>query len=327
MTAIVRHVRPGAVALAALVALALPASAAAGPKSQVLKLYKVERHVDIEGEDGTYPVTCPNGDLALDGMWRVDDVEQDNDFGGSLIDLNHTLRPVQARSTADDTFEFRFTPLSGGNVQIKLFVTCLGKSVGGHSWAFSQVAPFTDSSVDTTIATPVTTAQASCSTPGQIVAAPGFEVTAGSDTYYDLTRSTPSANATQWDWEWFNYSTGADGIKVTHSWRCLTLKSSAAGSPPHAHRIVRNRVSRTGTIPAGTIREVQASCGEHYKGMIGGWDLRTQTSAGPPPTYAGYLWYLGMDPRIKSRAFKLANPTATPRDGTGYLVCFKDKTT
>ena len=45
------------------------------------------------------------------------------------------------------------------------------------------------------------------------------------------------------------------------------------------------------------------------------------------PTYLVY--FLGMDPRIKTRAFKFANrghsgsPVAVPV----YLVCFKDKTT
>ncbi len=113
MTRITTHARLLAGVVAALAALALPAGALAadGHKSHVLKLYKVEQHVDLEGEDGTYVVTCPDGDYALDGMWRIDNVEQDNDFGGSLLDLWTTVRPVSMQSTGVDQFTFKFTPL------------------------------------------------------------------------------------------------------------------------------------------------------------------------------------------------------------------------
>ncbi|HZP15728.1 MAG TPA: hypothetical protein VFA96_07890, partial [Nocardioides sp.] len=112
----------------ALVALALPGSAMAS-RAHLLKLYKVEQHVDLQGQDGDYQVQCPNNDLALQGMWRVDNVEQDNDYvnagpGGSWgrpdWDVLRSVRPVKVAALDDSTYDFVFTPLAGGEVQLKL---------------------------------------------------------------------------------------------------------------------------------------------------------------------------------------------------------------
>jgi hypothetical protein len=39
------------------------------------------------------------------------------------------------------------------------------------------------------------------------------------------------------------------------------------------------------------------------------------------------MYYLGMDPRIKHRAFKFINRDSVQHSPDLYLVCFKDKTT
>lgn len=333
MNGLIKHTRLIAGALAALGALALPASALAGHKAHLLKLYKVEQHVDLEGEDGIYTVSCPNGDYALDGMWRIDDVEQDNDFGGTLLDLFHTVRPVQAKSVATDTYQFKFTPLSGGDVQIKLWVTCVDQNTSGHQWTITPAvaAPNTTSTVDTTGVGPyafddaATKATATCPA-GQIVVAPGFDVTSGSGGNGDLVVSKPDASDSTWTWKWAAMDSGASGIKVTHSWRCLTLKSQAYQS--HTHRIVKQVRSQTDTIPANVTSETRLSCGELYKGLIGGWDLSgTANGHGGTAHVFDYVWYLGMDPRIKTRAFKWANNDSIAQPVDTYLVCFKDKTT
>src|SRR5688500_5555179 len=63
----------------AIAAIGMPSSALAG-KSHHLSPYKVEEHVELEGEDGEYTLSCKNDDVAIDGMWRVDNVDQDNDW-------------------------------------------------------------------------------------------------------------------------------------------------------------------------------------------------------------------------------------------------------
>jgi hypothetical protein len=42
---------------------------------------------------------------------------------------------------------------------------------------------------------------------------------------------------------------------------------------------------------------------------------------------APYDWFLGMDPRIKQRAFKFFNSGPNPIQVTVNLTCFNDRTT
>src|SRR3954452_8802336 len=157
----------------ALVAPALPRSAMAG-QAHLVKLYKVEKHVDLQGQDSSYTVTCPNSDLALQGMWRVDDVEQGNDFcdldgpGGTWgtttapaandhadWDVLRSVRPTEVDATSDSTYRFEFTPLSGGDAQLHLWVTCLGhrsEAVSGHTVGWTITNPYTQG--PTTVNTP-----------------------------------------------------------------------------------------------------------------------------------------------------------------------------
>src|SRR3954447_8267288 len=68
-------------AVLALLALATGAApASAGGRSHLLGIYKIDTPIDVQGEDGTYTAACHSGDIALDGMWRIDDIDQDNDY-------------------------------------------------------------------------------------------------------------------------------------------------------------------------------------------------------------------------------------------------------
>lgn len=346
----------------ALVALLAPSSALAG-RSHHLKLYKVEMHVDLEGQDDTYTVECRNNDLALDGMWRIDDVEQDNDYawtpstGNPQFDVRRAVRPVQVRNNGDSAYDFKFTPESGGDVSMKLFITCLGEkteSVNGHTHKFTITGGGSDNVVAGNPIDPLITqltaqygdsTSASCGV-NQVLVQPGFNVTAGDA---DLVTSRPlNRNARDWEWQWV---TATPTFAATHTWRCLNLRSDTelpVSLNPHRHRIVKqfrtndpvapyNGGSTPSTPPfvkKNAIAEVQLHCGEHYKGMVGGWHVGPGTPhdgggpyTSPNPGY-GYLWFLGMDPRIKTRAFRFIN--ADPMNDWRadlYLVCFKDRTT
>jgi hypothetical protein len=330
----------GLAAIAALAAMALPSPAQAG-KAHLLKLYKVEKHLDLEGQDQTYTVTCPGNDLALDGMWRVDDVEPDPDYygddlpGGSWStsstvldhtdwDLLRSVRPVKVARSSNSSYAFEFTPASGGDVSMKLWVTCLGdtsETIGSHtvSWQITNPNAPGGSQVITTNAaftTPASSNVTSGACPvGFIVVQPSFVVTAGDA---DLVASYPTANATRWTWK---FESLLPGFSATVSWKCLELRSQAAPDG-HKHRIVRRMASLfiPNAIAAASVGEKQAICGEHYKGMIGGWDY---SGVG----FFDQLYFLGMDPRIKHRAFKFINRNGAPKVPDLYLVCFKDKTT
>src|SRR4051794_7181082 len=321
-------------AIAALAAMALPSSASA--KAHLLKLYKVEKHVDLTGQDDIYTVTCPDGDLALDGMWRIDNVDQDNDYtydpfptGNPGFDVLRSVRPTMSRATSDSSFDFSFTPLSGGDVQIKLWVTCLGKktSPNGHfvTW---DIVPGGSTSVDDTAMLGSGTATGAC--PNGIVVQPGFQVMAGDA---DLVTSRPTSPAdTTWQWRWD--FVGVSPFQANLYWNCLDLRSNPAPDG-HRHRIVKQFRSNDPGAPYNStissspplilhhaVREATLHCGDHYKGMIGGWNH------GFGHAGYGFLWYLGMDPRIKSRSFKWINAHGVNDYRPDlYLVCFKDKTT
>jgi hypothetical protein len=309
--------------LLATVALALtmPAAAHAGA-SHPLKLYKVERHVDLEG-DGSYTVSCTGSDYAMDGMWRVDNVDQDSDIPGNI---KTQVAVYGAYPDASDKSEYHFSleNLAGGDAQVKLFVTCLGKdtdATNGHTVSWVLGARNTD---------PHASGPglgggfmpADCAV-GEIAVAPGFRFL--NDTIGHIVASRTSLPG--------------DGPAVGRNWsmvfvldyaaqwetytRCLRLKSNP-GPGGHAHRIVVNRVGGNSGVltPINPTWEVerQSSCGEQYKGLIHGFD----TSMASAP----YLWFFGMDPRIKTRAYRFYN--ADPVNPVGVwtgLTCFKDRTT
>ena len=324
-----------AVAALAATALLAPSTAMAG-KSHLLKLYKVEKHVDLEGQDFEYNVECKGTDLALDGMWRVDDVEQDNDYsfpsfstGNPAWDVLRAVRPVEVESDGDSSYDFEFIPESGGDVQLKLIVTCLGRTaetIGGHThtWTLTHHGP-----VMADDAAPANRVRTGSCASG-ILVQPGFDVEAGDA---DLVTSRP-ANLTGTTWQWRWDFVGASPFQAEHTWSCLNLKSGSGGSPAHVHRIVRQLRTNDPAAPYNSTlassppavkkestAEVQMHCGEHYKGMVGGWDV------GPGSPGYGFLWYLGMDPRIKSRAYRFINTHNADLRANLYLVCFKDKTT
>src|SRR3954454_8051099 len=97
-------------------ALALPASAHAGG-AHLLRLYKVEKHVDLEG-DAQYTVKCPNGDYATDGMWRVDQVDQDNDLPGNIKEYV-AVYAAYPDSSDKSEYHFKLENLAGGDSQVK----------------------------------------------------------------------------------------------------------------------------------------------------------------------------------------------------------------
>src|SRR4051794_22791156 len=101
-----------AIAAAVLVTAAWGApSAMAGGKSHLLGNYKVEKHIDLEGEEGTYTLSCNGTDIAVDGMWRIDNVDQDNDWvdpytptGNPANDVLLSVQAVAAYPTSNSTY-------------------------------------------------------------------------------------------------------------------------------------------------------------------------------------------------------------------------------
>ncbi len=137
--------------LAIVAAMASPASAAQMKQHEVY-MYKVEKHVDLVGE---YPegnlhehLYCNPGDIALDGMWRVDNVEQANppETNGDERDVYFTASYGDAADRR--MWHFRARNYADGIAQIKLFVTCIRGNVEqaflhSHQVRVSAQAPST----------------------------------------------------------------------------------------------------------------------------------------------------------------------------------------
>lgn len=358
---------------AAFAAFGAPSTALAG-KSHFVNPYKVEQHVELEGEDAEYVVSCKGNDIAVDGMWRIDNVDQDNDWedqdpalaafwawpaGSSSIGtspdltIRKAIRPMAVYADGTDTakYHFKFTPLAGADTQIKLFVICVTNPlapIGGHThnWQFTTVpaqqtatAPALTQTTDPATAPVTVTATCPAKT---IVVEPGFETTSTSNhiVYSRPLPSGPTWTGKQWGWKAWDDGVVAPAV-VKYTWRCLDVKSSGPSSgPTHKHSLVFNKKEttwdNTGTpvnpkIGPQQIAERQSHCGEHYKALLGGWDVTANwraASAGPP-AYPAHMWiyFLGMDPRIKTRAFKFLNTDEIPGVVTTAVVCFKDRTT
>ena len=330
--------------LAACASLVIAAPAMAG-KSHLTGVYKVEKHLDLNGEGGDYTISCQPGDIALDGMWRIDNVDQDNDYqptpppgfgttGSYLWDNIESVFVDKAEATGPGTYTFSFTPLGGGDVQAKVWLVCLPSpgplSNGhGHTWTVSglQTQDVALAAGDNNF----TTGTCSSTAPGEIMVANGFDFTGGDP-------AIGSAHVNQYQREVVTnagraYNVGflsdstralsADPVTYPQhiSWRCLELRSNSAGSPAHKHRLVYYHKAVTKSVKKNLAQTLSVDCGDHYKAVIGTWDFLGNHGFKK-------LWYLGMDPRPKTRAFKVLNADPTNDWNASFdAVCLKDRTT
>lgn len=311
--------------LAAVGALGLPSQALAG-KSHHLKLYKVEQHVDVEG-DTDYTVSCKSGDIATDGMWRIDDVSQDNEF--DILGQWTLTVPIKATGVAGNTedYVFAFLPIAGGDVQVKLVVTCIENPVTGNGHSHSLNTTWL-TAANPAVTTPgdqtysLAAPAATCPTARSVAIAPGFDMS--TQPGYGYVAKSWENNGADIGWQWrfdVQSASATEPFAVTTSLRCLERKSNLNAPGGHRHRIVHSFKSASGVTPARTFRTHQVHCGEHYKGMVGMWDNQGFNDH----------YFLGMDPRIKSRAFKWVNTRFDPPGPASYtalhkLSCFKDRT-
>lgn len=306
--------------LAIVAAFASPASAAPGKPHEVY-IYKVEKHVDMSGE---YPdqymhdhVYCNPGDIALDGMWRVDHVDQAQppDYLGDERDVVFTA------SYGDDVdrakWHFRAHNYADGDAQIKLFLTCIRGTVEqayGHTHNVQISSRFDDSTHTSLPADvdPVVTNDYNHLTvcpAGTVAVAPGFNFNmagvAEDDHRVRLVRSWPSDN-TYRGWRW-SFIVDDSGVDVTLYLRCLSIKTSAAGSGPHAHNLF------------WAFRPNGFNGDQQFFNVVGMQERRINCDDGPDGAFfqdykaavgAFYLWnpfhqwFLGMDPRPKQRSYR-----------------------
>lgn len=313
-----RHLRRtfcAAAALAALIApLAVVASfsdaAAASPKTHHLKTYKVEKQVDLGGEfpdnSAHLHLYCEPGDYALDGMWRVDHVDQANPDLGVFGDERDIRVDASYGDDVDvSEWHFRFVNnAQGANAQLKIFLTCLdnhteGQNGHGHHIGLSN--RFDHHTTMNTVAASVT--HPSQCAPDELAVAPGFNFVSNPGRVF---RSWPTANFRGWQWAFLN----SDTSNVNVYFRCLATKTAASGSGPHAHRVRYTWFPDFNGflehLPIAHQTNKSLSCGAQEKGMVGAWWIDDPL----------HVWFLGMDPRPKIRNYRYWN------DGGGSDVVY-----
>ena len=301
--------------LVAAGALALVPAAASASSSTAhdLKLYKVERQVSMSTPDLLTDVACEAGDYALDGMWLVDAVDQPN--SPAAIGVPEAY-PDGANKAL---YRFHFTKPFAGQAQLKVFVTCLGSktAVDGHQHSFTlsdrRAAPFAGGpGVGAGFQPPANT----CA-PGQIAVSPGYQFGSGGGHIVGSRTSLPSEFDPLRSWA-MAFWLDAPSTWTTY-FRCLTLSSTSAAG--HAHRIKTRFAGHPQAFvnvdPGRT--EVRTDCGEREKALVGQFDAF--------PWFAEQDWFLGMDPRIKQRAFSFLNTGGGPMQVWTGAMCFNDRTT
>jgi hypothetical protein len=315
-----------------------------------LRLYKVEKQVTIDSDGEVETVSCAaSNDYALDGMWRIDHVDYDEDV--LFKDLIVSTDVLQAENKAADasTYEFAFTKNAIGRVQLKVFITCLENrtaSDASHTHGFTVSAQKIISATGVTVADQTFgddsvgpnphpfAADADTGPAGnqpcakdQVVVSPGFTVsptgaaTEVPDQYGRPIASTlaavvapPASNRNSWRWR-FRI---AQSVDIRVSVRCLTIKVGPASSGTSKHKlIVKRNKDTTKPFGANKVSEQSLICGDHYKAAVAGWFLQDPD----------YTWFLGMDPRLKSRAYRVFNSDAISHDVDFTALCFNYRTT
>lgn len=327
-------------ATALFVMLVLPAMASAG-KYHNLKIYKVEKHVDLEGyypdNYATRQITCNQepADIAVDGMWRIDHVDQANEqldeFGDERdVTVTQSYNDLQRPGGDRSTWNFEMTNNADGRAQVKLFATCVGSRTAENSHRHDiKVTPRKVATTFSHLGSPNFTSPSNLTCDvGEIAVAPGFKRLWGGDVWL---KSSASGGPTLRDsWLWNFTVSEPTGMEVG----VLCLRTNTLPTWGHKHRLFSEYTPGWGsdeqTLLPGAwvfdagywsyrspIQEKRVNCKDNFKAIVGSFYTN--------PWEHHEVHYLGMDPRPKQRAFKFWNSGATDKKVYLNTICLRDK--
>lgn len=187
-----------------------------------------------------------------------------------------------------------------------------------------------------------------------VLVSPGFEalnlqdtLPAPADPLMGMMRifeSNSLVNPRNWTWKFENSALPAGyTMDIETKWRCLKLKVPQNGFDKHK-LITKFKNPVTFKPKKNKVSEGQYNCGSHYKAIVagfripendGGVDVSNYTKTGDgfvttplPDTAFNHVYYLGMDPRPKQRAYRFANRhTANTFDVILTALCINYRTT
>ena len=284
-------------AIAALIApltlavLATPAEAAVDRRAHHLETYRLEKLIELEGGEGASPsLTCRAGDFAVDGMWRVDNVDDPNPQLGMFGDERDVLTLASYGDVDVRTWLFRFHNGADGRAQLKIFVVCLeGRTV--TQWGHSHnllIGPRLNGLLPNVGVGSEDYSSPDLCGPDQILVAPGFSINDGTARSYGHW-TTPSFRG--WRWAFVSHHATTD---ISLYARCLNTKTSTTLG--HRHNILQYMTHGSAgsflNLPVSSRTERQLTCDNHYWGAVGAWWISDYD----------HVWHLGSDPRPVTRA-------------------------
>jgi len=285
-------------ALIAPVTMAVMASPveAADVRGHHLTTYKVEMQVDLDGHDTvSESLSCAAGDYAVDGTWRVDNVDDPNPQLGMFGDERDVLALASYGDSNVRHWRFRFHNGADGRAQLKIWVVCLDgrtQTQWGHFHDLNIGPRLTVSLTDVGLGDEVYDSPDAC-TSDQILVAPGWNITDGTAKNY---RSWPNATLGGWYWAFISNHATTD-INVYA--RCLDVQTDVKQG--HRHNILAYFTHGWGgsfaNLPVSSRTERQLTCADHYLGAVGAWWINDPH----------HVWHLGSDPRPVTRAHQFWN--------------------
>ena len=331
--------------LALAFALVLPTTALA---AHDLGIYKVEKQLDLDSDDVTVTLSCKPGDYALDGMWRIDHADQDDD-DPYATSIGRAVDVLESWPSAVDTYTFHFVKNAIGRVQLKVFATCIEaqtRSAKGHAHTltYTEATGYDRAGGGKTVnpVPPWTGPAGHWSDPNicpsnTMVSGTGFRIVYTPDPDGDpnpyighLLSSYPTnadvRSVRGWDWRFDLAGDAAAPVKFYAS--CLKRKIPTAGG--ERHKLIYRYDTSSGTLKANRVTTVRHNCSAHYKAVVAGFDLTGSFSSVVDP-YDGVSrfnpWYLGMDPQPKSRNYRFLNVEGIDRPVALYAICLNYRTT
>jgi hypothetical protein len=267
-----------------------------GPEAQhQIDEQRVETQADLSaGETRTFSVTCPSGYFASDGSGRVDAVDQGT---GTLADV--LVR--ESRSTSLDTWTVTMANHATGRAQGKVFADSDQREtaeVDGHRHALV----LDQAATETRNLTGPTTVTVACAD-RQYPVAPGFQLDGDA-----VVRRSAADGTSAWTFE----VVPSGATTGTFSARCLDSRVSRVAG--HDHRLDLRQAAAHVTVGAGEVLEAQTTCGDLARGIVGGWSLDDG------------LVLAGAEPRAKTRATRVFNPTSGPLSADLTLQCLETRT-
>lgn len=323
-------------ALAAAFVVAVPGTAFAGHD---LGIYKVEQQVDIDSDDKTVELACKGGDYALDGMWRIDhaDYDEDDNYAttrGRAVDVSAAY-PFDgpASGTRQDSYRFVFNKNTIGRAQAKVFLTCIAGTTeqsDGHTHAIDvlTVAPVNDDDGSYS--------KADICPTNSFVAQTGFKINdgvAGEPVPYvgHLSTSWNDPTGGLRGWAWVMDLSQDTPASVDFYASCVKRKLGPGGNEKHK-LVYRLQGPETESVAATSTKTKRIACKSQYKAVVAGFAFDPGSMSDPNPEFVPALtvpqtWFLGMDPQPKNRDFRFLNSSGASRNVQIKALCLNYRTT